>query len=367
MKRSLFYIVVMGILLLSACDIPIEKDSSNAMNEYTETDLAKSVDETDNSKVNGEKSGEVKGIMKDTSTENIQSDKRLSLVLYYQSEKGFLVPVTRRATKQEGIAKAAVCGLIDSSINREELEYFGLYPTLPAGTEVRGLSIKDSTATIDFNSLILDYESKAEERNIISSVVYTLTEFKTVKNVKMLVNGALKEKLKFGSDISGMLNRENVLVNTEKIHLTKGMVKSDIYFLMDSEAMLSYTLPVSVEYPETSDDAKPSKIIELLAKGPENKELYSEIPRKTRLLGSHREGKVLQLDFDKEIKSYGGGNAREKGILNQILYSMKQIDDIEKVKIIIEGKEGSLPEGTEISRGISIPAEINDYLNSKAN
>jgi germination protein M len=39
---------------------------------------------------------------------------------------------------------------------------------------------------------------------------------------------------------------------------------------------------------------------------------------------------------------------------------MKQIEGVEKVKIIIEGKEGKLPEGTDISRGIPILNKINE-------
>jgi len=60
------------------------------------------------------------------------------------------------------------------------------------------------------------------------------------------------------------------------------------------------------------------------------------------VLGSRIEGNLLILDFNKEIKNYGG-TAREEGILKQILYSMKQLKNIEKIRILIEGKKDHLP------------------------
>ena len=45
--------------------------------------------------------------------------------------------------------------------------------------------------------------------------------------------------------------------------------------------------------------------------------------------------------------------------MKQILYTMKQINGIEKVRILIEGKKGDLPEGTDISNPLLIPDKIN--------
>ncbi|NLD49292.1 MAG: GerMN domain-containing protein, partial [Clostridiaceae bacterium] len=81
--------------------------------------------------------------------------------------------------------------------------------------------------------------------------------------------------------------------------------------------------------------------------------------QEVELLGSRIENKILILDFNSGIKSYGGGTARETAIIKQILYSMKQIDEVEKVQILIEGKKGNLPEGSDISKPLPIPNAIN--------
>lgn len=142
----------------------------------------------------------------------------ITVTLYYQNADAMIMPVSREIPRQEGIARAAVSGLIDSPLCREELDYYKLYPVLPAGTEILGLTIRDGIATIDFNDNILNYNSIRDEINIFSSIVYTLTEFDTIDNVIIWVNGYQDIDLKFDSDISGHLNRENIMINGDKLN-----------------------------------------------------------------------------------------------------------------------------------------------------
>ena len=41
---------------------------------------------------------------------------------------------------------------------------------------------------------------------------------------------------------------------------------------------------------------------------------------------------------------------------------MKQISGIEKVRIMVNSKRSTLPEGTDISKDVIIPSLINDYI-----
>jgi germination protein M len=68
---------------------------------------------------------------------------------------------------------------------------------------------------------------------------------------------------------------------------------------------------------------------------------------------------VLTINVNNAVKSYGGGNAREEGIINQVLYTMKQIDGVRWVKLLIDGKESELPEGTDIKNNLLVPEFIN--------
>lgn len=66
----------------------------------------------------------------------------------------------------------------------------GLLSLVPAGTELRGISIRGDTAYIDFNESFR-FNSFGSEgyKSQLQQIVFTATEFQTVKSVQFLVNG----------------------------------------------------------------------------------------------------------------------------------------------------------------------------------
>jgi germination protein M len=347
------YLVIIGFLILTGCTLPADSgynESSNSLAQVSEPTVAGEqliVDSNAN-----------------TSTTEFDIDNRTLINLYYQDREGCLIPVTRRVEKQLALANLAIKGLIDSSINREELEYFGLYPVLPMGTEILGINIKDGNAVIDFNEKLLDYETDTAERSIVASIVYTLTEFKTIEKVKILIKGNTINQLKFNTDLSDYISRENVLINSDRVNLEPEFKKLDIFLFRSLNDKFSYIIPMSMKISDISEDKLPKKIIGYLAKEKITDGYYSEFPKDTILIKSEITGSVLKLNFSKELMNIGG-TAREDGIIKQILYSSKQIKGIEKVMISVEGKSEYLPEGTDISKEIKIPQNMNDYIDKE--
>lgn len=288
-------------------------------------------------------------------------DNQRSIILYYQDQQGTLIPVTRRVSKEEALASLAINGLIDSAMNREELEYYGLYPILPKGTEILGINLKEGNATIEFNDKLLDYSSQIAENSIITAIVYTLTEFSTIDKVKIWIKGNSTSKLKFGTDISEYLSRENVLINSSRVNTKLGLRKFDGFLFKNINEKFTYILPVSIELSEMNVDKTIEKMVNSLANEKQNKGLYTQLPAKSGLLRGEIKGDVLTLDFNKEFSNYGG-NAREDGILKQILYSAKQFKGINRIKLFVEGNDTYLLEGTDISKEILIPKGINDFI-----
>lgn len=284
--------------------------------------------------------------------------------VYYQDSDGFLVPVTRRVPKQLSIAKAAIKALIDTPINREEVAYFGLYPTLPQGTEFT-INIKDGIAVIDFNDDVLSYKNETAEYNFAASVVYTLTQFETINEVRILINGYIQQSLKYGADISGTLNRKNILVNPieskKRVNLANGMQKIDVYFLKTISDNVCI-LPISLERLNINEDNLQGEIIKYLSTNPQNQKLFSEVPSNLKLIGSSIKTGLLTLNFSTEIFIYGGGTEAEYGMIKQILYSMKQINGVDRVRFMIDGEVKNLIEGTDISKPIPMPVSINDII-----
>ncbi len=289
--------------------------------------------------------------------------EEMHIEVYYQDNEGFLIPVSRRIPKQLSIAKASIKALIDTPINREEIAYFGLYPTLPQGTEFT-INIKENIAIIDFNNKVLDYKNEIAEYNFVASVVYSLTQFETISEVKILINGYVQQLLKYGTDISRALSRKNILVNSVEskkgVNLANGMQKIDIYLLKTIKDNVCI-FPVSLECLNLNEDNLQGEIIKNLGANSQNQGLFSEVPNNLKLIGSSIKGDLLTLNFDIGIDHYGG-TQREYGMIKQILYSMKQINGVDRVMFLVDGEVKDLMEGTDISKPIPIPSNINDIV-----
>lgn len=358
MRKCIFFMLLTVICLFSACSPPEIKEKENpgsiaAIEESKQGEISRVQAELQAAD-NSEK-------VSDRNFVQENNVKTLSITPYYQDKDGYIIPAAREIIKQEGVARAAVNCLIDSSTNREELEYFGLYPVLPAGTEILGLNLKEGMAVIDFNDEILKYRSEKAEKNIITSLVYTLTEFKTIKDVKILINGYTVKKLKYGTDASGILNRCNVLINNDRIDLKEGFDKTDIYVFKKVNENFFYLLPVSVEFEGNGNKSLPGRIVELLGSQLADSFLYSEIPQDTKLIGYSISSSLLTLNFNGGLLNYGG-TTREQGILDQIVHSMKQLSGVEWVRILIDGKRVDLVEGTDISKDIPVASKINAVI-----
>ena len=131
-------------------------------------------------------------------------------VFYFVTEHDLLVPVTRDIPWVEGIGRAALGSLVDSNELRVELAEKGLRASLPEGTEILGMTISDGSAKVDFNSNFLNSADKIAEQNAINSVVYTLTEFPTVDQVQIFVEGKQIGQTSHGSTVKGNLQREKI-------------------------------------------------------------------------------------------------------------------------------------------------------------
>ena len=67
---------------------------------------------------------------------------------------------------------------------------------IPAGTKLLGASVKDGVATLNFNENF-EFNSVGVEGYIaqLMQIVYTATEFPTVKSVQFLIEGKRKDYL----------------------------------------------------------------------------------------------------------------------------------------------------------------------------
>lgn len=305
-----------------------------------------------------------KGVLSAQSVPEVSySEPRRPVTVYYQDEDGCLVPMTRWIQPQLGIARAAVSLAIDSPLTREETAYYGVYPVIPEGTRILGIDIRNGTAVIDFSRQLLSYGTAWSERSIVAAIVYTLTEFETVDKVRILINGYPVGVLKYGTDLSEPLGREDLMINTEPVRATSGQQKEkvDVYFMKRANDEFAYAVPVSVAVGSDESVLAPGTLVRLLLETVPGGGVYTEIPEGTYLRGSYVQDGTVFLDFSGEFLDYGG-TEREESILKQLAYTLRQCDGIRKIRITVDGRTAELPEGTYISSGLVIPATLNDVM-----
>lgn len=81
-------------------------------------------------------------------------------------------------------------------------------------------------------------------------------------------------------------------------------------------------------------------ILELLINGPKNSNLEGTIPNNTKINKVERVGDTLIIDFSEEfINNHKGSEIEEKITINSILKTITQLNEINKIKILINGEE----------------------------
>lgn len=366
MKKTLALLMAVFLFLFSGCSLPEGKEPTLPVDLENGTDAVVTA-KPDTAGAPTAKVEQTPAVSSGGKVAGMTADEaglngRIEVTLYYQDAEGFLIPVTRWVEKQQGIARAAVNGLTDHTMTREELSYYGLYPVLPVKTQLLGISIKDGIAVVDFGKGFLDCRNGSAERNAVVSLVYTLTGFKSVQGVKILVNGYPQKVMKYGTDLSGVLRRDNILINASKANVEAGCSKADIYLCRKYGERFNYFIPVSKILQEKSpEDITPSSILRLLIEEESGQEVSTEIPQGSRLLGCDLEGDTLTVDLSREVLNYGG-TSREDTLLKQILYTAAQVGSVTRVHILIQGGKAELPEGTEVSGVLGIPTAINAVM-----
>ncbi len=98
-----------------------------------------------------------------------------------------LVPTLRVVPETTGVARAAIQALLDSAPTTDR--HTQVSTAIPPGTRLLGVTIKDGVATIDLSREFESGGGSASAMYRLGQVVYTLTQFSTVRAVLFQVEG----------------------------------------------------------------------------------------------------------------------------------------------------------------------------------
>lgn len=254
-------------------------------------------------------------------------------VLYLEDDYGYIVPVMKQIEWVEGIGAATVSELVADSNTDTRMEYMGLNPILSEGTQL-SLSIKDGVATLKLSSGAISAEDSVGEMTKVMALVNTLAEFKTIDQVKIRQEGC-GDTLPHGTDISAAFSPFDLNV-IGKAPDEDDASKLLLYF--ENEAGTSI-VPVT-KYVGGKADAFAA--MSELVKGPGEGSLKSPFPKSTELLGvTVDDSGVASVNFSKEFAQISKTPEREKALVRCIILTLMQFDNIDEVRILVDGNEYS--------------------------
>jgi germination protein M len=99
----------------------------------------------------------------------------------------------REVPHTPAVASAAMTALCDGPTADEKAA--GLGTTVPPGTELRGISVKAGVATVDLSSRFASGGGSLSMMARVTQVVYTLTQFRSIKAVTFMLDGEHIEAL----------------------------------------------------------------------------------------------------------------------------------------------------------------------------
>lgn len=288
------------------------------------------------------------------------AEETYSRELYLLDKNGYVVPQTVTLPKTQEVAKQALEYLVDGGPISNLLPN-GFRAVLPAGTMVNGVNLQtDGTLVVDFSKEFSNYNAE-DEMKILQAITWTLTQFDTVNKVKIQINGYDKNTMPVnGTPINEGTSRANGINfdNGEVVDVVNSKAIT-LYFLAQNGDN-TYYVPVTRRI-EKNEENYVAAVNELI-KGPNALSgLYTELHDDIALVEEPLyENGVVTLDFNEGILSSLQGTALSQNILNELVFSLTELDGVESVAIKVNGDEKVMNEqGAEISAPVSRPKSVN--------
>ncbi|TVY11866.1 GerMN domain-containing protein [Paenibacillus cremeus] len=282
----------------------------------------------------------------------------MQVTIYAKDEKGFVAPIAIQVEKTESAAKRSLEYMVDGGPSSGHLPA-GFTSLLPKGTEVKGISIKDKLATVDFSKSFTDYNLQ-DERKILEAVTWTLTGFSTVEKVQIRVEGkALKEMPVGGTPLDEPLSRA-MGINLEKPESVEFGQSTPVtlYFLNQNQADYKYYVPVTRLIKRTDNVAE--AVVQQLIAGPDQKKgLFAVMTPGAELLKISKADDLITVNFSD--KMLGPDKKAPAEALRSVVLSLTEnAGAASKVQILVNGDaKVSTTENESYAKPVTRPATVN--------
>lgn len=288
-------------------------------------------------------------------------DETVMKELYLLDSNGYVAPLSLPIATNTGSNE------IENIINHlvhggpiVELLPNGFQAVLPSGTEVLDIEVSNGVATIDFSEGFTEYHPN-QELQLLEALTWSVTELDGINRVKLKVNGEpLTTMPKNGTPIGDGYTRNHginlEMTDVEDITNTSSAI---VYFISQTDENTNY-IPVTRRIP--NDGNKYEAVVNELLKGPNMwTPLLTDFREGVKLLEepSYSSGTVT-LNFNEAILDMLGGTAISEDVLNTIVLSLTELNEVEEVALLVESNDSILvSSGENISDPVTRPEMVN--------
>ncbi|MEQ6375736.1 GerMN domain-containing protein [Bacillaceae bacterium S4-13-56] len=346
-----FASLVLSLLLLTGCGFEGEEGLENM--DPPQGNVNNGAEDTENNNNNtGDNDGDVEG----------ESLNDVMRTLYLIDSNGLVVPQSLPLPLDESKAVA-----------KQSLEYLvkggpvtallpnGFEAVLPAGTEINGVNLKeDGTLVVDFSNEFGEYRAE-DELAILQAVTHTLTQFDTVKQVKLQINGYDLEAMPVNNTpiSKGLSKTSGINIHSEDVTNLVGSEAVTVYYPAQNGASMYY-VPVTTHVEEKENIY--ASIVEKLIAGPGlNLPLLNVFNDGVKLVEepSYNDG-IVGLTFNESILNLYDEPSIAEEVVETLVLSLTEQPGVEGVQIEVENMESTeFADGVDLSKPVTRPVMIN--------
>lgn len=270
--------------------------------------------------------------------DSIVSSGEEKVEFYYMTSDGMMKPVKKdiRGENTEDILVTTL-NTLKSGTTAE-----GMLPSVPEEVEFLSVGIINGNAVIDVSN---GYHRLKNTEEVIcrAAIVWTLTSLDFIDGVEIMVEGQPLRTNR--GEKFGVMDRSNVVITPEISAETTEYAILTLYFAnSDGSDLTTEERVIEVNANQTREKT----VLEQLIAGPEEVDAQRTVPVETKLrdVTTTKDGICyvnLSQDF---VAKHNGGEMAEKLTIYSIVNSLCELDHIDKVQFLIEGKKVDQFKGT---------------------
>ena len=192
----------------------------------------------------------------------------------------------------------------------------GFKPIIPEGTKILDLKLEENILTINFSKELLNVVH-CDEQKMIEAIIYSLTEIKDIKKIKILVEGKPLTNLpNSNKKLPEYLDKSYGINKIYNIDSIKETTKTTIYYLSKNKDYYYYV-------PVTKISNEKTERVEIIIKELKSTPIYhTNLISYLAASANMTNYELLESTISLSFNNYLIANMKEEDILEEVKYSI---------------------------------------------